>query len=465
LASACRRPALRRRGHRPTTHRPPPQRGKRVHQRAGREKPFQARQRQEKRPLVRRRKYLASRDRNSPAFLAVRSPLAFLYNTVPPNETGPIPEVSFGGRASPMILRNAVLSFAICFWLFTATANAADRLILRNLDIIIDRTVTALDEDGLVLDAPRPGGSNRIAWDEVERGKVAVDQSRFDALLADLGPPLYRIRQRLKIGDYDAVSEPAELLYPRFAGRKSQTAYLVCQATMWSRVAAGRREDAVEPYLRCFELLRSRVASGNGLPGTRRLKTDAATALSSELAPVWFDSAAAKSALAPVQQAIRDLMQVRPIGVYVYYATLAVAAGETSEVERILPLLNGASGGATWQSIIRAQQELSSNSLGPAIEQLRSQRNTWPALCRPIALLVLGQADAQSANEEVCRDGILSLLALPAIYGSEQPELAAAGLYHAATALDKLKDASGAAAVRRELASRYAGTHFGAKPR
>jgi hypothetical protein len=148
-----------------------------------------------------------------------------------------------------------------------------------------------------------------------------------------------------------------------------------------------------------------------------------------------------------------------------YYATLAVAAGEMSEVDRILPLIQGANGGDIWQTIIRAQQKVTSGSRGPAVEQLRSQRDALPPLCRPTALFVLGLADVQSTSEDTCRDGLLSLLTLPAIYGSEQPELAAAGLYHAATALDKLKDAKGAAAVRRELASRYAGTHFGAKGR
>src|SRR5205807_7500840 len=122
------------------------------------------------------------------------------------------------------------------------------------------------------------------------------------------------------------------------------SAYLVCQATMWSRVASGRREAAVEPYLRCYELLRSRIASSGSLPGTRRLKTDSATAISPELAPVWFEREAAKAALQPVQQAIRDLAQPRPVGAYVYYGTLAVAAGETPEVERMLPLLQGANG-------------------------------------------------------------------------------------------------------------------------
>jgi hypothetical protein len=103
--------------------------------------------------------------------------------------------------------------------LAVAPAHGADRLILRNLDIISDRTVTALDEDGVELDKPRPSGESRLTWDQIERGKVALDQPRFDALLAELGPPLYRTGQRLKIGDYEAAGEPAEALYPRFAQR------------------------------------------------------------------------------------------------------------------------------------------------------------------------------------------------------------------------------------------------------
>src|SRR5690349_12003618 len=118
-----------------------------------------------------------------------------------------------------MTFRTVFLSSLIGCYLLAAIGESADRLILRNLDIILDRTVTALDEDGLVLDAPRAGGGNRITWDEIERGKVALDQARFDALLSELGPPLYRIRQRLKIGDYVAASEPAELLYEKFSRR------------------------------------------------------------------------------------------------------------------------------------------------------------------------------------------------------------------------------------------------------
>jgi hypothetical protein len=347
-----------------------------------------------------------------------------------------------------------------------AVAQPADRLVLRNLDIITDRTVTSFDEDGLVLDGSRPDGGDRITWDEIERGKIALDQARFDKLLADLGPPLYRIRQRVKVGDYKAAWEPAELLYLRFAERKGQSAYLVCQATMWARLAGGHREAAVEPYLRCIELLRCRAATSNGLAGSRKLQTDATTAISPELPPVWFNAAAAKAALPAVQQVIRGMAQPRPAGAYIYYATLANAAGETAEADRVLPLLDSANQAAQpWADVVRAQQELASDSGGPATQRLKSQLDTLPESIRPTALLVVGQSDIRSADDQAMREGLLELLTLPAVYGPQQPELAAAALYYAAQAMDKLKDAAGATAVRRELTGRYASTQFGAKSR
>lgn len=347
-----------------------------------------------------------------------------------------------------------------------ASAVAADRLILRNLEILIGQTVVSFDEDGLVLDSPRPGGGERVTWDEVERGKVALDQPRFDKLLSDLGQPLFRIRQRLKIGDYEALAEPAEAMFPRYAQRQSQTAYLVCQATMWSRLEAGHRESAVLPYVRCFELLRWRIATLGNLPGGRRLQVDAATGISPELIPVWFDTAAAKAAVPELQAAIRNMSAPRPEGMSIYYASLALAAGEAAEADRVMRTLPSDQPElAAWREVLAAQQEVAAASPGPAIGKLRGQLDSLPAVCRPAALYWVGLADSQQVDADRCKDGILRLLTLPAEYWEQQPELAAAGLYHTAAALAKLKDDRGAAAVRGELTSRYGHTQHASKLR
>ncbi|MEX2026554.1 MAG: hypothetical protein WEH44_04625, partial [Pirellulaceae bacterium] len=155
-------------------------------------------------------------------------------------------------------------------------ASAADRLILRNLELIADRTVTAVDDDGILLDKPLSAGNDRLTWDEIERGRVSPDlQAEFNRLKDELGPPLFKLRQRMRIGDYAGLLAPAEELYPRFSPRQSQSAYLVCQSLMWGRLAAGQREAAVEPFLRCVDLLARDVADPRRLPGPRRLLVNA----------------------------------------------------------------------------------------------------------------------------------------------------------------------------------------------
>ena len=125
----------------------------------------------------------------------------------------------------------------------------ADRIILRNLDIISDKTVDRFDEDGVRLD-----DGTVISWDRIEKGRVAESkQEAFDAMLADLGSDLYRIRQRMSISDYRGLLPHAETLFSRYKARPSDTAYMVFQALMWSRLAIGQREAALEPYHECVE--------------------------------------------------------------------------------------------------------------------------------------------------------------------------------------------------------------------
>ena len=214
---------------------------------------------------------------------------------------------------------------------------------------------------------------------------------------------------------------------------------------MWSRLAAGQREAAVEPYLRCFELLRSRAA--RGLPGKRRLQVDAKTAMSAELVPVWFD-AAAKAALPGVQHAIRGITQPRPEG------AMSITPRWRSPPAR---------GRIQPRPAVDSRRRASARPPGarscslsrkwPRAVPVQSKRCEPPSnvsrdVAVPRALYWLGLAGIQSADEGNGPRRHSRLLTLPAEYGRQQPELAAAGLYHAAAALDKLKDDRGAAAVR-----------------
>lgn len=359
-------------------------------------------------------------------------------------------------------------------------AQGAGRIILRNLQTIEDKKVLSFNEDGVQLE-----GGRVLGWDEIERATVdPAQQEAFNRALAELGDPLYRVRRRLEDGDYKSIppvaeegsGKPApeykslltetEAVFARYAGRRSKTAYMVFQGLMWARLEAGRREEALEPYLECYEYLRTVGPAHASLPGKRRLEFDLATALTPELAPVWFDPQAAKAALPRVLAAVGRMRKPLPDGVRIYCASLALAAGEEASARNALDGLKAdVPAIAQLRGILEAQREVQSQKPGAAVERLREAVGTLDPMNRPPALYWLGLAETGAADPGARREGALRLLHLPALYGKAHPELAAAGLYQAMKTLAALDDADGAASLRRELLGRYSQTFFASKLR
>jgi hypothetical protein len=362
-------------------------------------------------------------------------------------------------RSWPLRRRWSVIAFLAA--MVVSQASAADRIILRNLQVLTDRTVASFDLDGIVLD-----NGAVLGWDEIENATVGSRQAEFDAQLQDVGVHLYRVRQRLSVGDYSGLRPHAETLFPQYAGRTSASAYMVCQAYMWALLADGQREAALEPYLWCVAYLGEKQRAGQpvSLPGPRRLKWDPGLGLSDELIPVWFDREAARRVLPQVGTAIGRMPRPWPLGVRIYYASLALAAGES---ERARTAIEGTNGDAplsgSWAAILQAQQELENGESGEALRQLRAQVAEISGTARPVALYWLGRSLVSSQDIAQRRDGMLLLLRIPAVYRETHRELAAASLYHTMQALSEVEDAAGSVAVRNRLLDQYAGTYFAAR--
>jgi len=332
------------------------------------------------------------------------------------------------------------------------SALAADRIILRNLDVISDRSIKSFDLDGIVLD-----NGNTLGWDEIEKATVGDKQAEFDALLNDVGSDLYRLRQRLTVGDYAGLAPHAEALWPRYQERRSHTAYLVFQSLMWSRLSNGQREEAVEPYLLCVECLRNETLA---IPGERKLSWDPKTAMSDELVPIWFRPDAARDVFPRVGKIIGAMKQPWPPGVRIYYATLATSAGDNQRAATALADLPNEKEFAQWRTLIAAQQEIEQGSMGPTANQIASQWAQYEKRPRIASHYWIGRGLTLSDEQDRRREGLLHLLRLPALYGEEQPEIAAAGLYSAIEVLTKARDASSAVSLRNELLERYSQTTF-----
>jgi hypothetical protein len=344
--------------------------------------------------------------------------------------------------------------------LFAAIPASADRIVLRNLTVISDKTVASFDEDGIRF---AEGGG--VAWDEVERGTVAADkQLAFDKMLQELGEHLYRIRQRLGVEDYQGLLPHAEAVYPRYRQRRSETAYLVCQAVMWGRLADRRREEALEPYLRCYELLRAAQGKPLKLPGDRTLQVDLETGLSPELLPVWFDTQAAAKVLDEAFQTISQMAKPLPEATRVYYATLALAAGDDAKAMSVLRGFAPASPAVEQlRDVALAQREVIAGQSGAAIANLETKLEGFSPVAKPVALYWIGRAKITAANERTRQDGMLQLLRIAAVYGDQHPELAAAGLFHTMEGLANTSGAAQSAAVRKELLDRYGQTYYAAR--
>jgi len=361
------------------------------------------------------------------------------------------------GVAFPSI---RLLLLAIVLVGLSAQAAIADRITLRNLKIIDGPKVVSFDEDGVRLDDQRI-----VGWYEIEKARVADDQqAQFDRMLKELGGTLFRIRQRMRVGDYKDLAEHTEAVYPRYLNRKSPTAYMVMQATMWSRIAMGRRESAVEPYCRCYEYLRAQPDANDALPGQRRLKYDPQTGLCASLAPVWFDVAAAKAALPSVYKSISAMSRPRPQGAYIYFATMALAAGDAAKADRGLAAITSDSGPVReLRDIVAVQRELLTGKPDAAARALDARLADISPANQPLALYWLGRVKLVSTDVDTRKSGLVQLLRIPALYGNQAPEISAAALSYGVDVLKQLDDVRGSVALRNELLVRYGQTYFAAQ--
>lgn len=321
---------------------------------------------------------------------------------------------------------------------------------LRNLDTITDREVRSFDEDGVRLDDDR-----LIFWDEIERGTVARQPREFERMLTAFGEPLYRIRQRMKIGDWQGLSEPAERLVGAYSARRGESAYLVMQATMWSRTARGDRESAVAACIGCYAILREHPEYVQRLPGSRRPRFDTATGLFADLLPIWLDPASAKDGYRSARAAAEQLEEPRPDGIRFYLGSLALADDDRGQAQRYFSSMSGTDTvSVELQILSRALLALDAGDFAKVISELRSRPSYGP-LTRPICWYWGGLAGLETAAH---REGALDLLQLAALEGDSEPEVAAASLSRVGEYFERVGELRASVAVRKDLLARFGGT-------
>ena len=129
-------------------------------------------------------------------------------------------------------------------------------------------------------------------------------------------------------------------------------------------------------------------------------------------------------------------------------------------------------------TIVRAQQEVLRGKPKIAVSRLRQESSGFLQEHQPLALYWLGLAGTRpaasspggdhsesSAEVRSRQQGMLNLLRLPALYGRQDPELAAAGLYETLQAMQSASRSEEASSLRREILTNFGQTYYAAKVR
>ena len=82
-------------------------------------------------------------------------------------------------------------------------AHGQSNIILRDLSLIEGREIKSFDLQSIELD-----DGTELSWDQVFRATVQPDrQAEFDQNIKEIGLPLFRLRQRIAIGDWNRLNE------------------------------------------------------------------------------------------------------------------------------------------------------------------------------------------------------------------------------------------------------------------
>tara|TARA_Y100001934_G_scaffold280739_1_gene388240 strand:- start:10815 stop:11990 length:1176 start_codon:yes stop_codon:yes gene_type:complete len=357
--------------------------------------------------------------------------------------------------------------FSICLIGISSSVSAQDFLRLRDGKTLTGISVRAVTVDGVYLTTDA-----RISWGQIQSGGVNADhREKFDKYLKGLSEPLYLIGQRLRVRDDSSLTEIIGQVDETISLESGPTAMLINTASFWGLVASGRREEAALPLLTCYLLSQSTEAIGADVPEGRAIQFDTATGFSADLLPIWHDSKAAKQVLPKLNEMLSKL-DVVPESTFIMYSTLALAARQHEEADRILKQFSPTRDlTKNIASAIRLQRAylLGDDSGLQLVNAVEPTIRSMEIPSQIIANYWSGLVLLKSTNDLDQQKAMLHLITVAGKHGQRYPQLAASSLYaiynlladerdRFVVGLSKAERQASRAAIRHEIVSRYSAT-------
>ena len=346
-------------------------------------------------------------------------------------------------------------------FVFAGTASS-QTLTLRNLESINAANVT-FDEEAIVT-----AGGKRILWDQVLSGTVASNQQqRFDRLLAEFGSPLFRIRHRMKVGDYSSLTEISENLLAKFSQaspnkKNCRAIFLASVGAYFGRIADGQREHATLALIQASQLATQFPKLKNEQLPEDLTIGEIEKCFANSLVPIWFNKHSASTTFSIIKDNHRNDTNTwsgTPDGTVLYAASLAIAAAENETAKDCLDELRGRSSTMckAWLPTLLAYQELVSDKPGIAIATLEKKLVRLSDTHRAVAQYLSGLSHGMLNKQHDA--GMLKLLYIPAVFGDRFRHLSSASLFHAAKFAEDSGNHVESKSLKSELKNRYPGSH------
>ena len=334
---------------------------------------------------------------------------------------------------------------AISFVLLVFVEARADLVERRGSEPPLPGEITIIDDAGVTVGSDL-GASHFVPWDRVRR----IDVENRDPLLArrmETAVRLWRARSRVERHDTTLAEPLLERLFEFYRGQTHETALVVAEGLLRCRLARG---DQVRAVLAALETTRLRRAGVNSDSYTMLVEViDETTSLCPQLAPVWLPSPLLTKLDHDLAEYDAHGDEVVAAIAVLYRKAIQQTIGEVDDQTPVKTLpdhvgIEFLSHVVACSSVEADERNSARKALTRSFGGLTPWAESWARL--HIGLSLVGETGVGRQQQ-----GIVSLLHVPARFGTSQPYLTGLALAYAAAALDATGDAEGAAAMRVEL--------------
>ncbi|HRQ73054.1 MAG TPA: hypothetical protein PLU35_08510, partial [Phycisphaerales bacterium] len=326
-------------------------------------------------------------------------------------------------------------------------------LTLRGRETPPPGAIVAVSSDGVAV---RDGGATPVVvpWDRVlsVRGEHGATAEAY----MPMAERAWRARARLERGDIPGAEPLFEELFESMHENRGPTGERIAFGLLRCRIERNSQSLAVVPwvsYLRARERIGVSAVRDDALVGG---VLDSETGLVADLPPMWVPGPAVRVLATGGSLSARAPFSTRADA---YAALYLHAARAASGVESAVPAVTSREPGVEFvRQVVIATTATDSAARDAARLALAPSMDAGaPAWQQAWARLAVGRSLLKEADDGPRRLGVVELLTVPASFERELPYLAGIALADAAVALESLGDPGGAARLRAELLSRFAG--------